>query len=202
MEQRGDREDADDEREDEHKLGPGPLVQDHFANVRSESQLDRAGGTRIPRKLPRCAPRFCIDRALPCLCLNPAPPARPRPHHLLYYYSCPLKSGLPPTKTTTNPTCYADAPANSDDEPRPLHSQKEETSASLYWCVTPEEVEQRILQRKPNQRVGRIPGMYVLCNKVTAPPRTPHRHPLPLQLPSSLPLHTSTSCGQAMMPEP
>jgi len=79
------------------------------------------------------------------------------------------------TIAKVSPTCYAAALATSHNRLRSSHSQKEETSASLYWCVTPEEVEQRILQRKPNQRVGRIPGMYVLCNKVTAAAHcTPH----------------------------
>ena len=40
------------------------------------------------------------------------------------------------------------------------------TKASVYWVVTPEEVEQRMLSRNPNQRMSRIPGMYQLCNKV------------------------------------
>lgn len=41
-----------------------------------------------------------------------------------------------------------------------------ESNASVYWVVTPENLEEKMTKRRPNQRLSRIPGMYQLCNKV------------------------------------
>jgi tubulin polyglutamylase TTLL6/13 len=74
------------------------------------------------------------------------------------------------------------------------HCEHNQVPSSIYWAVAPEEVEEMLQLRKPNQRVGRFPGMHDLCRKVpfaqimrhfeTAAPNVFNFHPRSLVLPS------------------
>ena len=46
--------------------------------------------------------------------------------------------------------------------------------SSIYWAVSPEEVEEMLILHKPNQRVARLPGMHDLCRKVPVAIITSH----------------------------
>jgi len=46
--------------------------------------------------------------------------------------------------------------------------------SSIYWAVSPEEVEEMLILHKPNQRVARLPGMHDLCRKVPLAVITSH----------------------------